>query len=124
MIVALLALMKLNSSNCRILQLANEISLAFPSSANLQMLILGRNEFFDSQRRFAAQFGTHTAKCLSLTKIELSQNALTSNMAVALLPGLSDAPRTHQLNVSRKTSTNQPAAHLPLHCRVTAIFAP
>jgi hypothetical protein len=104
MIIGCAALAKPNISNCLQRQSAIEIAFALPSSASV------RNEFFYGQRRLAAQFGTNASKSQSHTKIDPSQNALTSDMAVALIRVVGDAPRLHGLDV-RRNSIDESAGH-------------
>jgi Ran GTPase-activating protein (RanGAP) involved in mRNA processing and transport len=108
MISGCTGLQKLNISNCRLRQSAIEIAAALPSSFTIERIDMARNELFYGQRRFALQFGLNAAKCATLTRIDLSQNAITSDMAVALLRGLADAPKLHRLDLSRN-SIDEPA---------------
>lgn len=101
-------LLKLNISNCRLRQSALEIAQALPATSTLKRLKLSKNELFYGQRRLGVQLGINAAKCASLTRIDLSQNALSSDAVSGLLRGLSDSPRLHALDLSRN-EINEPA---------------
>jgi hypothetical protein len=78
-----------------------EIAQSLSASASLRRLNLSRNDLFYGGRRLGLQLGINAAKCSSLTRIDLSQNALTTEMACSLLKGLGDAPRLHRVDLSR-----------------------
>jgi hypothetical protein len=101
-------LLKLNISHCRLRQSLMEIAQSLPASPTLRRINASRNDLFYGQRRLGLQFGVNAAKCTSLTRIDLSQNALTTEMASALLKGLGEAPRLHRLDLSRN-NINEPA---------------
>jgi hypothetical protein len=67
----------------------------------LKRLNLSLNELYYGQRRLALQLGQNAARCVTLTRLDLSQNAITSDMVVALLRGLADSPSLHRLDLSR-----------------------
>jgi hypothetical protein len=102
------SLLKLNVSNCRLRNSMIEVAQALPASATLRRLNVSRNELFYGQRRLGLQFGINASKCSALSRIDLSQNALTTEMASALLKGLGDAVHLHRLDLS-KNNINEPA---------------
>jgi Ran GTPase-activating protein (RanGAP) involved in mRNA processing and transport len=101
MITGCTSLFRLNISQCRLRQSMMEIAQALPSSQTLRRINVSRNDLFYGQRRLGLQFGVNAAKCTTLTRINLSQNGLTTEMANSLLKGLGDAPRLHRLDLSR-----------------------
>jgi Ran GTPase-activating protein (RanGAP) involved in mRNA processing and transport len=101
-------LLKLNINQCCLRQAGIEIAQALPSSSTIKRLYMAKNELYYGQRKFALQFGSNAARTATLSRIDLSQNALTSEMAVALLRGLADAPALHRLDIS-KNEIGEPA---------------
>jgi Ran GTPase-activating protein (RanGAP) involved in mRNA processing and transport len=95
------SLLKLNVSRCRLRQSVIEIAQALPSAQSLKQLNLSQNELFYGQRRLALQLGANCGKCSSLTRLDLSQNAITTEMVNSLLRGLADAPHLHSLDLSK-----------------------
>jgi Ran GTPase-activating protein (RanGAP) involved in mRNA processing and transport len=108
LLVGCTSLLKLNISHCRLRQSLMEIAQSLPAATTLRSINAARNDLFYGQRRLGLQFGVNAAKCTSLTRIDLSQNALTSEMASALLKGLGEAPRLHRLDLSRN-NIDEPA---------------
>jgi hypothetical protein len=94
-------LLKLNISHCRLRQAGTEVAQALPSSQTLKRLNLSLNELYYGQRRLALQLGQNAARCATLTRLDLSQNAIPSEMVIALLRGLADSPSLHRLDLSR-----------------------
>jgi hypothetical protein len=101
-------LLKLNISGCRLRQSAIEVAQALPATPTLKRLDLRRNELFYGQRRLGVQLGINAAKCSSLSRIDLSQNALSSDAVSGLLRALADSPHLHALDLSRN-EINEPA---------------
>jgi hypothetical protein len=66
------------------------------------------NELFYGQRKLALSLGANAARCVTLSRLDLSQNALPSEMAIALFRGLGDAPTIHRLDLSRN-NIDEPA---------------
>jgi hypothetical protein len=102
-------LLRLNINGCGLRQAALDVALALPNSSALKRLSMAKNELYYGGRKFALQFGSNAARATGLSRIDLSQNALSSDMTVALLRGLSDAPVLHKLDLS-KNDINEPAA--------------
>jgi Ran GTPase-activating protein (RanGAP) involved in mRNA processing and transport len=94
------SLLRLNLNHYRLRQSVMDIAQALPSSPTLKRLSLAQNELFYGQRRLAVQLGANCAKCAALSRLDLSQNALTSEMAVSLLRGLSDTAGLRDLDLS------------------------
>jgi hypothetical protein len=95
------SLVKLNVTQCRLRQSVIEIAQALPSSGTLKRLYLSQNEIHYGQRRVALQLGANIAKCRNLRRVELAQNAITTEMAIALLRSLGEASHLRQLDLSR-----------------------
>jgi Ran GTPase-activating protein (RanGAP) involved in mRNA processing and transport len=108
MLAGCTSLLKLNVSHCALRQSMIDVAQALPQSATLRRLNVARNELFYGRRRLGLQFGINAAKCSALTRIDLSQNALTTDMAMGLLKGLGDATHLHRLDLSRN-EINEPA---------------
>jgi Ran GTPase-activating protein (RanGAP) involved in mRNA processing and transport len=103
-----MGLLKLNISHCRLRQAGLDVAVALPNSSTLRRVNLAQNELFYGQRKLALSIGANAARCSTLSRLDLSQNALPSEMAVALLRGLSDAPNLHRLDLS-KNNIDEPA---------------
>jgi Ran GTPase-activating protein (RanGAP) involved in mRNA processing and transport len=95
------ALLKLDVSRCRLRGSAIEISQSLPNSPTLKYLNLSNNELFYGGRKLALQLGANVAKCRTLSTLDLSQNAISSEMAASLLRGMADAGGLIKLNLSR-----------------------
>jgi Ran GTPase-activating protein (RanGAP) involved in mRNA processing and transport len=103
-----IGLLKLNISHCSLRQAGIEVSVALPLSSTLRRVNLSQNELFYGQRKLALSLGTNAAKCSTLSRLDVSQNALPSEMAITLLRGLGDAPNLHRLDLSRN-NIDEPA---------------
>lgn len=95
------SLIKFDISNCALRQSAIEIVQQLPNVGKLKELNMAKNELHIGLRRFAIQLGTNVGKCQTLTRLNLSQNALTSEMCTAMMKGLADAPKLKHLDISR-----------------------
>jgi hypothetical protein len=93
--------MRLNITQCKLRQSVLEIAQALPASLTLKRLYLAQNELYYGQRRLALQLGANIAKCSNLSRVDLSQNAITTEMAISFLRGLGDMSHLHQLDLSR-----------------------
>jgi Ran GTPase-activating protein (RanGAP) involved in mRNA processing and transport len=102
-------LLRLNVNSCCLRQAGLDVAQALPNSSTLKRLSIAKNELFYGQRRFALQFGANAARTSTLSRIDLSQNVISSDMAIALLRGLGDATALHRLDLS-KNEIGEPAA--------------
>jgi Ran GTPase-activating protein (RanGAP) involved in mRNA processing and transport len=96
-----IGLLKLNISHCCLRQAAIEVAAALPNSSTVRRVNLSINELFYGQRKLALTLGANAARCLTLSRLDLSQNALPSEMAIALFRGLGDAPTIHRLEIQK-----------------------
>jgi Ran GTPase-activating protein (RanGAP) involved in mRNA processing and transport len=88
LLIGCTSLLKLNLSQCRLRQSVVEVAQSLPASTTLRRLNVSRNDLYYGRRRLGLQFGINASKCSALSRIDLSQNALTTEMATALLKGL------------------------------------
>ena len=102
------ALLRLNVSGCGLRTSGLDVAQAIGASATLKRVDLSRNELFYGGRRLALQLGGNCGKCATLTRLNLAQNAISSDMAVSLLKGLASAPALKRLDLS-KNEIGEPA---------------
>jgi Ran GTPase-activating protein (RanGAP) involved in mRNA processing and transport len=95
------SLIRLNVSHCLLRGSAIEMAQSLPSSTTLKHLNLAKNELFYGGRKLALQLRSNVAKCSTLSRLDLSQNSLSSEMVMSLLRGLGDATGLHHLNLSK-----------------------
>jgi len=93
-------LLRLDAVNCDLRHTAIDIANALPNSEKLKRLNLKKNQLHVGGKRFATLLGSCAARCTSLRKLYLSENAITDEMAAVLLRGLSDSPVLTVLDIS------------------------
>lgn len=95
------SLLKLWIGQCGLRQSGIEIVQALGAHPKIKKLVMHRNELYMGGRRFAVMLGSNAAKCSTLHKINLASNAITTEMTIAMLRGLVQAPELRKLNLSR-----------------------
>lgn len=94
-------LARVEAAGCNMRQTAIDVANAIPSSDKLKRLNLSRNMLHVGGRRFASLLGGSVARCSSLKKLFLSENAIDDEMCSALLKGLGDSTALTVLDLSK-----------------------
>lgn len=93
-------LVKLDISSCALRQSVIEISNAIGSALKLKRLNLANNELCIGGKKLAMQLGAGIVKGGTITRLNLSKNAINDEMAVPLLKSLADSPSIKQIDLS------------------------
>lgn len=100
------ALVRLDISKCQLRQSGIDIANAIPNALNLKWLMMSSNELHVGGKKFAQLLGSNVAKS-KISRLDLSKNALSADMATALLKGLSDAVSLKHLDLSKNSIGEQ-----------------
>ena len=92
-------LQKLSVSKCSLGTTALEFVKAIPSAQKLRNLDLSANGLYIGGKKFAVALGQSIGKSVSLKKIDLSRNSLTSEQTISLMRAISECPTLKSIDL-------------------------
>lgn len=93
-------LLKLDASSCSLRQSAIDIAQSLSNSQKLKRLNLSDNELCIGGKKLMQQLGAGVSKGGTITRLFLSKNAITDEMAISLLKNLSESQTLKHLDLS------------------------
>ena len=84
-------LFRIDAVGCNMKQSSVDFANAIGSAEKLKRLNISRNMLHIGGKKFASLLGASCAKCTTLKKLYLSENAIDDDMCIALMKGLSDS---------------------------------